>query len=206
MSVRVDVIHIGTLSKNLLWNERSARRPSVATMTLLTDDKVTVLVDPGLPPELIAGALDQRTGRKPDDITMVFLTNRRAAHTRGIAAFPKAKIYMFELEIEALSADPAVPKAALARLEPAPERLTEGIHIFPTPGPTRGHCSLLIPGATSTIFVAGDAVLTRDHYERGMIFEGCENPDSAKESLAEIVEMADLIVPGHDNIFPARQF
>jgi glyoxylase-like metal-dependent hydrolase (beta-lactamase superfamily II) len=204
MSVRVDILHIGTLSRNPYWNDKVPKRPAVATMSLLTDGDKTVLVDPGLPPELIAAALDQRCGKSPEDIDFVFLTNRRPAHVRGLSALPNAKALMFEREIEQWAGDPEAPRQMLERVRPAPERVTERIHLFPTPGPTRGHCSLLVLSATANIMVAGDAVLTRDHYEHGAVYEKCDDREAAKESLAEVIELADVIIPGHDNIFFAK--
>lgn len=206
MSLRIDIVHIGSLSRNPYWNEKAAKRPAAATITLITDDERLILVDPGLPPELMVAALDQRTGKTPDDIDLIFVTNRREAHRRGLGAFPGVKAYMFERELDDWAGDrldPA-PRELLERLTPAPERLTDRVHIFPTPGPTIGHCSLLLLGATGNMMITGDAVLTRDHYEHGAIYDRCMDRETAKESLAEIVELADVIVPGHDNFFVAR--
>jgi glyoxylase-like metal-dependent hydrolase (beta-lactamase superfamily II) len=204
MSLRLDIVHIGTLSRNVYWGESTAKRTASATMTVVQDAERLILVDPGLPPELIPAVLDHRLGKTVEDIDMVFLTSRRAAHTRGLAAFPDAKWYMFEPEIEEWAADREAVRGILDRLHPAPERLTDRVHIFPTRGPTAGHCSLLIAAATATLMIAGDAVLTRGHFEHGAVFDRSANIEAAKESLAEIVELADVVVPGHDNIFHAR--
>jgi glyoxylase-like metal-dependent hydrolase (beta-lactamase superfamily II) len=51
-----------------------------------------------------------------------------------------------------------------------------------------------------TVVVAGDALLTRDHFEHGRVFERSADPDQARESFADIIEIADIIVPGHDNL------
>jgi glyoxylase-like metal-dependent hydrolase (beta-lactamase superfamily II) len=51
-----------------------------------------------------------------------------------------------------------------------------------------------------TLVVAGDAVLTRDHFERARVFERSADPARARQSFADIVEIADIIVPGHDNL------
>ena len=37
----------------------------------------------------------------------------------------------------------------------------------------------------------------------GQVLPGCFNLEQAKESLREVYEIADLVVPGHDNIFPS---
>lgn len=204
MALRFDIVHIGSLSKNPYWGEKTVKRPPVATMTLITDEDQLILVDPGLPPEVIATALDQRTGKSPADIDFVFLTNRRPAHIRGLPAFPNAKVWMFERELQDWAGDPHAPRDMLERIAPAPEKLTERVHLFPTPGPTVGHCSLLLLSGTANTLVAGDAVLTRDHYDHGSVWDRADDLKAAGESLQEIVELADIIIPGHDNIFPAR--
>lgn len=204
MSVRIDVVHIGCLSRNHYWNEKVPKRTPIATMTLLTDEGRRILVDPGLPAELVPVALDQRTGLAPDAIEAVFLTNRREAHLRGAAALPNATIWMFEREIESWAKTGGIPAWLEDRLRPAPERLTERIHIFPTPGPTEGHCSLLVASPVANILVAGDAVCGKDHFEHGAIWDKSDDKDAALDSLKEIIELADVVVPGHDNIFWAR--
>ncbi|MCP4249041.1 MAG: hypothetical protein GY778_18510, partial [bacterium] len=79
------------------------------------------------------------------------------------------------------------------------DRLTPTVHLFPTPGPTIGASGLLIAGL-KTIVLAGDAVLTRDHFENSRIYERSADPDQARESFRDVLEVAEIIVPGHDNL------
>lgn len=217
MSVTWTIVSIGCLSHNRFWNEPAPRRIAHATTTLIRDDRQCILVDPGLPPEVLRSLLDQRTGLTPESVDVVFLTSFRPVHRRGLALFPRAAVLMSEAEIEAVRAhldefasrdnlEPDVRRmvaeeqALLGRIEPAPERLTPAVHLFPTPGPTPGHASLLLVPPTRTVAIAGDAVVTRDYFEHGMVFEPCFDVEQARQSLAEIVEIADLIIPGHDNL------
>ncbi len=78
--VRVDVISIGCLSRNLLWGEQESLRTPHATTTLIRAGKRHILVDPGLPAPVIGARLYERTGLKPEQIDTVFLTNYRPAH------------------------------------------------------------------------------------------------------------------------------
>jgi glyoxylase-like metal-dependent hydrolase (beta-lactamase superfamily II) len=58
---------------------------------------------------------------------------------------------------------------------------------------------------TRTIAIVGDAILTRDHLEAGVVFEQSHDAEAAKDSLAELLEIADIFVPGHDNtVVPMR--
>ena len=97
-SVRVDIISIGTLSRNRLWNEREATRTAHATTTLIRSGKRTVLVDPGLPAPALAARLYERTGLGPEQVDTIFLTNFRASHRAGLELFGKARILIHEAE------------------------------------------------------------------------------------------------------------
>src|SRR4051812_32097444 len=101
-SVRIDVISIGTLSRNRLWGETQAVRTPHATCTLIRAGKRNILVDPGLPAQAMGARLFERTGLRPEQIDTVFLTNFRPAHRAGVAIFGGAKIFMHELEQQAI--------------------------------------------------------------------------------------------------------
>ena len=215
----VIIVSIGTLSKNPLWNERLPVRTSHATTTLLVSGGAHILVDPSLPPQLLEARLFERTGLKPEAVTDVFLTNWRPVHRRGLELFAKAHWYLHATEIEAVGdtlaavrdraqrtgepLDPLVSQeeSLLKRVLEAPDQLVEGVDIFPLPGYTPGQCGLLVSQPTSTIVIAGDAVPTAGHFAVGQVFQECWDLTTAKESLLEMYEIADLIVPGHDNIF-----
>ena len=98
--------------------------------------------------------------------------------------------------------------SALQACEEAPDRLAEGVDLFPVPGVSPGSAGLLVPSPGSTLLVAGDAVATVEHLEEGKVIAPCFDVQQARESLAEAIEIADLIVPGRDNLCanPVRRF
>src|SRR5688572_19877079 len=105
MSVRLDIVSIGTLSRNRLWNESDVVRTPHATTTLVRAGKRHILVDPGLPPPALAARLNERAGLTPQQIDTVFLTNFRPAHRAGLSLFtPHAKVFIHEREQQAISA------------------------------------------------------------------------------------------------------
>jgi glyoxylase-like metal-dependent hydrolase (beta-lactamase superfamily II) len=206
-----------------LWNENEQKRTAYATTTLIRDDTTTILVDPGLPGEILAYRLDERTGLTPEQIDAVFVTTFRPAHRNGLAVFSGASWLMHEPEMEAMQEhldrlaeqseeseldDDAMvarmieqEREMLRRFEAAEEQITRRVHLFPCPGPTPGSAGLLLAAATQTGVIAGDAIVTRDHYEKGRVFEKSHDVEAAQESFQEILEVADEIVPGHDNLF-----
>jgi len=217
-SIRLDVISIGTLSRNRLWNEGQPVRTPHATTTLIRTGKRTILVDPGLPPQALGARLYERTGLKPESVDTVFLTNFRPAHRAGIALFPKAKRLIHELEQQATAQQlrqliDGAPDEDLDRkilteemdllesLRPADDKLAPGVDLFPLFGYTPGTTGLLVAAPAYTALIAGDAVPTLDHFLAGQVLPDSQDIRAAQESMREVYEIADLIVPGHDNLF-----
>jgi glyoxylase-like metal-dependent hydrolase (beta-lactamase superfamily II) len=215
---RVDIISIGTLSRNRLWNESDTMRTAHATTTLIRTPKRTLLIDPGLPPQAVAARLFERTGLLPSAIDAIFLTNFRPSHRAGLSAFPNAKLLIHENEQLHARAqterylneapeedlDRQVLESDLALLEkftPADDTLSPGVDLFPLFGYTPGTCGLIVALPTVTILLAGDAVPTQDHFLAAQILPDAHDIQSAQDSLREVYEIADLIIPGHDNLF-----
>ena len=57
------------------------------------------------------------------------------------------------------------------------------------------------------MLVCGDAVATQEHLEQGKVLPYCHDVEQAQQSFAEAIEIADLLIPGRDNISlnPLRQ-
>jgi len=217
-AIRFDIISIGTLSRNRLWNETQDLRTAHSTTTLVRSGNRHILVDPGLPSPALAARLHERTGLTPDRIDTVFLTNFRPDHRAGLPAFAKAKTFIHELEQQAVSEhlqrlleeaplediDSGTIKRELDLLNsltPAPDKLADNLDLFPLFGYTPGTCGLLISLPTSTVMIASDAAPTQDHFLAGQVLPESWDIEKAQESLREVYEIADLIIPGHDNIF-----
>lgn len=214
----MDIISIGTLGRNLLWKEQTRVRTPHATCSLIRAGKKHILVDPGLPAQVMAARLNERTGLSPAVIDTVFLTNFRPAHRFGLAAFEKATVLMHAPEREYAKAhleellalaeragdetrSIELDLAVLQRTREPDDRLADGVDLFPLPGYTPGTCGLLVTSATLATLVAGDAVPTAEHLLAGQLLPETVDRETATESLREVYEVADLIVPGHDNIF-----
>jgi glyoxylase-like metal-dependent hydrolase (beta-lactamase superfamily II) len=154
----------------------------------------------------------------PGQIDTVYLTNFRPANRGAIGLFAKAKLLMHELEqqyarqeLERLI-DEAPPEdedrkhyqaelALLQKFEAAEDKLATGVDLFPLFGHTPGTCGLLVSTPATSILIAGDAVPTQDHFLAGQVLPDAHDIAAAQESMREVYEIADLIVPGHDNVF-----
>src|SRR4051812_11111614 len=216
--IRFDIISIGTLSRNRLWGETEAGRTAHAPCTLIRSGKRSILVARGWPGPAMAARLYERTGLTPDKIDIVFLTNFRPAHRAGLGVFAKAKVLIHEVEQQATrqhlerlmqeAPEEDIDRGYLKQeiklldsLTAAEDRVAEQLDLFPLPGYTPGTCGLLIKLPTTSVLLAGDAVVTQDHFLAGQVLPDSYDIEGAQGSLREAYEIADLIIPGHDNLF-----
>ena len=53
----------------------------------------------------------------------------------------------------------------------------------------------------------GDAVLTREYLKRGQPYEGIYDPSRANQSMSDVLDVGDQIIPEHDDslIQPVRR-
>jgi glyoxylase-like metal-dependent hydrolase (beta-lactamase superfamily II) len=213
------VISIGTLAANPLWDEKGAMRTGHATCTLIRAGKRVIIVDPGLPPTALAARLNERSGLHVKDVTHVFLTTFKPETMRGVLAFDKATWWVSNDEREgvgiplvgslhkaAVDGDEELKKlleldvGVLRRCEPAPDRLGDGVDLFPLPGVTPGCAGLLCTTPRTTTLICGDAIPTIEHLERGQVLQTAADVMRARESFGEAVEIADYLVLGRDNM------
>ncbi len=215
----VRIISIGTLAANPLWDERVPVRTGHATTTLITAGDRNILVDPGLPGQILAARLSERINLTPDSITDVVLTSFKPDMRRGLDAFTGATWWISEAEREGVGVPLIVEHrraeesgdeelegmlkrdiAMLQRCKPIPDTIAPGVDVFPLPGVTPGSIGLLVLRQDETILIAGDGVATSEHIEQGKVLPTCIDIDAAQASFAEALEIADQIVPGRDNL------
>jgi len=226
MAVEYCVVSIGALSHNRLWGESAPLRTAHATTTYVVSGRKRILVDPSLPEVALAARLNERTGKRLADVTDVFCTTLRPVHRRSIEAIPKANWWVSDLELKSYSRhlegmlqsadrlsaeDASLAEDDLKLLEsfkPAPDKFTEQVCLFPTPGPSVGAAGLLLTPTETTIAIAGDAALTVGHVEAGQVWQGCSDTAAAMGSLMELLEIADILVTGHGNLMatPRRRW
>jgi glyoxylase-like metal-dependent hydrolase (beta-lactamase superfamily II) len=219
------VVSLGALSAHPLRNERAGTRTGHGTTVLIRAGDRVILVDPALPEPALAARLDERAGITPPAVTHVFLTSFNPELRRGLSAFDHATWWIGRDERESIgvmmasqlrrlaeSDDPDAPArgvlehdvAILRRAEPAPDTLAtdagERVDLFPLPGVTPGLCGLLLAGSRHTTLICGDAVPTVEHLEQGKILPTAADVDKARESFAEAIEIADLMILGRDGL------
>ncbi len=216
----VRVISIGTLAAHPLWDERGSVRTGHATTTLVRSGDAVIVVDPGLPAQMIAARLNERAGIDVGAVTHVFLTSFQPDTTRGLGAFEHAKWLVSGAEREAVGGPIAAQLMRIAdedgdaeviellrrevsllkKCKAAPDSIAPGVDLFPMHGVTAGMTGLLVSEPTSTTLIAGDAVATMEHVKAGKVLQTSVDVEGAKESFQEAVEIADWLIPGRDNL------
>ncbi len=219
MNIDYRVISLGTLSAHPLWDEKGERRTGHATTTLITTDDAKIVVNPGLPAQILQARMDERVNLQPRDITHVFMTSLTQDHYRGLRLFEQAEWYAFEAEgIAALAGlrdqleraksedddelEGAIQKhlELVRRCRAAEDTITKGVDLFPLPGVTPGSCGLILSLPRQTVLITGDAVATYDHLQQGKVLPHSANIEQAQESFKEAVEIADILILGRGNI------
>jgi glyoxylase-like metal-dependent hydrolase (beta-lactamase superfamily II) len=220
MSVEFSIISIGALSRNPFWDEIDSLRTPHSTTTLIVSGEKKILVDPGLPFDVLDARLFERSGLRGSDITAVFLTTFRSAHRGGLVGFKQAtwligeaekhhaRSVLEELYSRSKKESPEDRRRILddieilERCKSAPEDLADQVSLFPSAGASVGSCGLLLTPPIGSIVVTGDAVINSDYLQSGRVWDDSFDIQRAQESLEDILEVADIIVPGHDNMIP----
>jgi len=155
-----------------------------STATMVSRGGRRVLVDTSGPEnrEALLEALEAR-GVPPGGIEAVVLTHAHGDHAGNLSLFPDAKVIAHRLEGGSLALDGEV-------------ELWEGAKLVPTPGHTPGSISVVVQ-AEETYALAGDAIPTEDNVRRWVPPGHHFDRGKAMESMALLVGMADVIVPGH---------
>jgi glyoxylase-like metal-dependent hydrolase (beta-lactamase superfamily II) len=197
---RWDVITLGNLSRNRYWSEGDDRgvRAAICTCTVIQGAGFRLLVDPSLAEAgRMTAELDRRTGVKLRDVDAVFVTHEHADHWFGLAHFPEAKWLAAPEVAAALNETRRFPK----QVESATGKLFDAVEVIATPGHTLSHHSLRFDCDGLSVVVAGDAVATRDFWGDRRGYFNCVDFNVSAKSMNMIADLADIVVPGHDNFF-----
>lgn len=129
-------------------------------------------------------------GLSPSDVDILVSTHLHGDHTANNDLFPEARKLARGEEIP--------PRDYEAVFED--EDIFEGVHLLHVPGHTRGSMALLVDG-DRRYAIAGDALPTRDNYVKWVPPGLNYDPDTALRSMRRIVDLAEVIIPGHDPPF-----
>lgn len=201
------VIVIGHLKWNPYFGETAEAPPrgdpSTCTSTMVrgkheNGEPFVLLIDPTLRgnPEDYYFDINRRTGLSPSDITHCYVTHSHYDHQAGLAYFPDAVWCAAKPVAEELRDSSYIDGTRVIGVE---GEFLPGVGTIPLPGHTAHLHGAAFWGDERRVVVAGDAVMTRDHYiNRTSMFE--TDTVLAAKTIEMLEETADIIVPGHDNL------
>jgi N-acyl homoserine lactone hydrolase len=154
-----------------------------SSVTLIVSGTRTVVVDTGLKGEAaqILKAL-AGLGLRPEEIDTVVNTHSHPDHCGNNYIFTKAKI---------LSPNEG-------------EMIAPGVFAIKTPGHSPDSISIVVENF-ETVVIAGDALPTLGNFQKNVPPALHVDRTMAVASMAKIVTLADVVVPGHDLPFSIRK-
>jgi glyoxylase-like metal-dependent hydrolase (beta-lactamase superfamily II) len=195
------IINIGVLSQNKFWGETARMREDIsATCTLIEMGGHRLIVDPSPRREALAAALFNRAGLRPEAIDMVYATHWHGDHLFGLRLFEQATWLMAEEGIAEWYERAPDYRHLNERFQPAEGALPEGVELYPAPGHTMALHALKVATRWGDLIVAGDAVMTREHFEAEEGYHNSVDFGAAAETIRRIKRDAALVIPGHDNL------
>lgn len=189
-------------------------RLTAASVTLLRSSAgETVLVDTGAwhQRRRLQGMLEAQ-GVAPHSLDAVILTHLHWDHCMNFDLFPGVPIVISDKEwsrVEAEPLDHATPTyirrllMEISNVHPVAAGSFLGFNIIGTPGHTSGHVAVGLETDGGAVVVSGDALPTRTAVLTGLphSFDGSEK--EASDSVRELLNTFDIIIPGHDAPFGA---
>jgi glyoxylase-like metal-dependent hydrolase (beta-lactamase superfamily II) len=170
-----------------------------STTTLIQDNNLNIIVDPGMDREALLDGLVKEE-LKPGDINFVILTHTHLDHSLLAGIFENAKILddsdIFSFNGQISEHNGKVPGT--------------NIEIIKTPGHDQFHCSVLVNTEDlGKVVIAGDVFWWTDQEEQKTDKQSLlEHKDpyvkdekALRESREKILKVANYIIPGHGEMF-----
>ncbi|HII07542.1 MAG TPA: MBL fold metallo-hydrolase [Methanotrichaceae archaeon] len=160
-----------------------------SSVTLILAQSKKIVVDTGLDDE--AELINERLaelGLVPEDVDIVVNTHDHPDHCGNNRLFTRARVLSGKGEARLKEGDSIAP----------------GVWIMETPGHTLKSISVVCE-SSKRIVMAGDALPLMGNYLKWVPPRLHVDRDLAMKSMARIVEIADLVVPGHDSPFLVRE-
>jgi glyoxylase-like metal-dependent hydrolase (beta-lactamase superfamily II) len=204
-----DLLTAGYLSRNRFWGEDESKpyRGVLCTSTLIRTSKHTIVVDPSQDPEIMTQSLFNKSGLKPSDIDIVYITHQHADHYVGLETFGRAESFMAAKDLQYLRENgTAEEKGRIQNIKPAADNLCEGISIIPLPGHTLGLAGLLFEAPEGKVLLSGDCIMTKDFFKARCPYFFCKDSDLNIQSINAAASLADIIVPGHGSYFLVKAY
>ncbi len=174
-----------------------------STTTLIKENDLNIIVDPGMNRKLLLESLEKEK-LSPKNINYVILTHNHLDHCLLTGIFENAKIldngdiYSFDGKISEHNGK--VPET--------------DVKIIKTPGHDKFHCSVIINTKEhGKVVIVGDVFWWTDNEEQKTDKDSLlnhkdpyvKNKEELLKSRKKILELADYIIPGHGEMFEVKK-
>jgi glyoxylase-like metal-dependent hydrolase (beta-lactamase superfamily II) len=177
-----------------LVREGSAVLDASSSVTLVEASGQRLVVDTGSPRNIDSlSEAFKKMGIPPGSVKFVVNTHFHSDHIGGNGIFANSRIVAHALE--------SPPIGSMRVTERV--RLLPHIEVVPTPGHSAGSISVFVSG-DKNIAICGDAIPTRENYEKHVPPSININPALAIKSLDMIIGWAKVIIPGHGTLFEVK--
>lgn len=163
-----------------------------SSSVILMVDEFPILVDTGLKKDWkrIESGLKE-AGFSVDDVKMVINTHLHTDHIGCNGRFDVNKYADGDL----------LNKSTKNDYLPCPSQISNNISMIKTPGHCPGHISVVFNDGGKVVVASGDAIPTKNNYIERVPPRLHTDRAEAMKSFYKIIEIADIIVPGHDEPF-----
>jgi glyoxylase-like metal-dependent hydrolase (beta-lactamase superfamily II) len=174
-----------------LVREGDAIVDASSSVTIVEASGQLIVVDTGAPNnrDRLIGSLKD-IGVRPDAVNFVVNTHLHLDHCGCNELFETARLVAHELES---------PPVGSMRIRERTE-IVAGVELVPTPGHSAGSLSVFVE-ADVRVAVCGDAIPTRNNFEKRVPPFINVDPKLALRSMEVIGSWADVVIPGHDAPF-----
>ena len=168
-----------------------AEEKSCATITLVRDKDIVMIVDPGvLDDQRILVDKLKGEGLNINDVNYVCLTHSHIDHFANVGMFPKARILEFF----------GIWKGGIC--DEWKENFSKDIKIIKTPGHDKTGITLLVKTDDGIVAICGDVFWKEDS---PMEDPYADAPKKLIESRKKVLKLADWIIPGHADIYKVEK-
>ncbi len=180
----------------LIRSETGVILDARSTVTFIQSESNNIIVDSSLKKDrkILPQALAELNVSLAD-INIVINTHSHNDHTQNNILFSSARIYVHYL-------GRSFPNSM--KIESFPFKLEENIELIETPGHSWDSISVVVK-ADKTYVITGDAIPIKGNYDNWIPPVVHVDARRALDSMKKIVEIADIIIPGHDVPFEIKK-
>ncbi len=173
----------------------SPKGPQLDSNTIIVDDEITLLVDPGTSSRSYLKRILGETGNSLEEVDIVLNTHGHYDHFQGNTYFPEAEKIAFYPDSEDISEETSEDIRAIKK-ESVLSTGKLDFRILHTPGHSMGSCCLYLPGE---VLVCGDLVLAEGSFGRVDLKGG--SFDELKRSIKRLCDLDfEHLLPGHGGV------